>query len=133
MAQLHSRRIKDANYIASSTLAQAGVNSTAFDLEQVNGGLIENLLLEVAVPAVAGITDAKVLTFVLQDSADGTTFAAVDPGVSTTITAAGGVGTAAKTVDFPLPPNTRRYIRVAQTATATAGTFTGAFITSLLF
>jgi hypothetical protein len=133
MAQLHSRRIKDAAYITTATLAQAGVNSTAFDLEQVQGGLIEGIQLEVAVPSVAGIADTKVLTFVLQDSADGSSFAAVDPGVSTTITAASGAGTAAKTVEFPLPPNTRRYVRVAQTATATAGTFTGAFTASLLF
>lgn len=133
MSQLYSRRLKDAAFITTAVLAQAGVNSTGFDLEQVQGGLVEGILLEVAVPAVAGITDAKVLTFTLQDSADNSSWAAVDPGVSTSITAAGGLGTGAKTVEFPLPPNTRRYVRVAQTATATAGTFTGSFTASLLF
>jgi hypothetical protein len=133
MAQLHSRRLKDANFISSAVLAQAGVNSATFDLEQVAGGLIEELLLEVAVPAVPGISDTKVLTFQLQDSADGSSWAAVDPSISTTTTGASGTGTPAKTVEFPLPPNTRRYIRVAQTATATAGTFTLSFTVALLF
>ncbi len=133
MAQLHSRRNKDANFIATAVLAQAGVNSTGFDLEQVQGGLIEGIQLEVAVPAVAGISDTKVLTFTLQDSADNSNWAAVDPSVTTTVTGAGGTGTPAKTVEFPLPPNTRRYIRIAQTATATSGTFTGSVTVSLLF
>jgi len=131
--QLHSRRQKDANFISTVALAQAGSNSAAFDLDQVAGGLIEGLQLEVAIPAVAGISDTKVLTFTLQDSADNSSWAAVDSGVSTTITASGGAGTAAKTVEFPLPPNTRRYVRVAQTATATAGTFSGSGVYALLF
>lgn len=133
MAQLHSRRLKDATFIRTAVLAQAGVNTTAIDLEQVQGGIIEGIQLEVAIPAVAGISDTKVLTFTLQDSADGANWAAVDPSVSTTVTGASSAGTPAKTVEFPLPPNTRRYVRVAQTATATSGAFTGSFTVSLLF
>lgn len=129
----HSRRQKDANFITTAILAQAGVSSTGFDLGQVAGGLIEGVQLELIVPAVAGITDAKVLTFALSDSADGITYAAVDPAQSTTVTGASGTGTPAKTIGFALPANARRFVRIEQTATATAGTFTGSFTASLLF
>jgi hypothetical protein len=132
MAQLHSQRVKDATLITSVALAQAGANTPSIDLGQVAGGLVEGVQLEVSIPVVAGITDAKVLTFTLQDSADNSTFAALDPAVTTTVVAAGGAGTPAKTVDIRLPANTRRYVRIAQTATATSGTFSGSVTTALL-
>ena len=131
--QPHSRHQKDAQFISAVAIAQGGANSASFDLGQANGGVIEGVQIEVIIPAVPLLSDTKVLTFQLQDSADNVTFAAVDPSVSTTVTGAGGVGNAAKTVEFPIPPVTRRYVRVAQTATATAGTLTGNFTSSLLF
>jgi len=129
--QLHSRRLKDANFVTTKAMHTTLANSTAFDLEQVTGGLIENLLVEVISPAEASATDTKIATFTLEDSADNASFAAVDPKITTTVTAT-GAGLAAKTVEFPLPPNTRRYIRVAQTGN-TLGTLSGSFSVSLLF
>lgn len=129
-----SRNRKDAEFIATKANAAAGANSDAFDLEQAVGGDIEAIAVELALPAEAGLSDTKVLTFALQDSANGTDFATVDPcGTITTQTGAGGTGVAAKTVRFRLPVNTRRYIRVAQTVTATPGTLAGSFTVALLF
>ena len=128
--QLHSRRQKDATFIDSTPIHTTAATSATFDLGQVNGGLIENILVEV-VSSASVATTGKICTYTLQDSADGTTFAAVDPAVTTTITAASSA-LAAKTVEFPLPPNTRRYIRVAQTGD-TLGSVDGTFTVSLLF
>ena len=124
---------QDASFISTVAIAQGGANTASFDLEQVVGGDVEKVVFSLSAPAAAGITDAKVVTYALQDSADGTNWAAVDPAISTTQTAAGGAGIAAKEVRFRLPANTRRYVRIAQTMTATAGTVTGNMVAKLLF
>jgi len=129
----YSRNIRDAAKEVAAVLAQAGVNSDAIDLEQTRGGDVEGIVGQIEIPAVAGISDTKVLTFTLQDSADGSSWAAVDPSIVTTVTGASSAGTPAKDCRFRFPPNTRRYVRIAQTATATAGTFTGSFTFRLLF
>lgn len=133
MAFEFNRNQQDQNYVSTVAIAQAGAETASFDLEQAVGGDIERVVFELAAPAAAGITNAKVVTYALQDSADGTTFAAVDPAISTTQTAADGAGIAAKTVRFRVPANTRRYVRIAQTMTATAGTVTGSMVAKLLF
>lgn len=133
MAFEHSRNIVDLEKEVSVALAGAGANTPAIDLEQTIGGNIEGIVGQIEIPAVAGLTDAKVFSFVLQDSADGTNFAAVDPGVSTTTTGAGGGGSPAKDARFRFPPGTRRYVRIAQTVTATPGTVTGDLKFRLLF
>lgn len=133
MAFEYSRNIVDLDKEVSVALAGAGANTPAIDLEQTIGGNIEGIVGQIEIPAVAGLTDAKVFSFVLQDSADGTNFAAVDPGVSTTTTGAGGGGSPAKDARFRFPPGTRRYVRIAQTVTATPGTITGDLKFRLLF
>lgn len=130
MSRIHSRQLKDAEFIASKALHTTAAASNAFDLEQVNGGIIEGLQLEVASPA-SPATSGKICTYTLQDSADGITFADVDPNVRTTITAT-GAGLAAKTVEFPIPASTRRFIRVNQTGD-TLGSVAGSFVVALLF
>lgn len=135
MSTNYNRNLQDSNYVSSVTLLAAGANTASFDLEQIEGGDIEAVVFELAAPALATaqLTDAKVVTYTLQDSADGTSFAAVDPLITTTQTGAGGAGAAAKTVRFRLPANTRRYVRIAQTATATPGTLTANMVAKLLF
>ena len=132
MAFEFNRNQQDAAYTSSVAIAQGGANSAIFDLEQVIAGDIQDFVVEVAAPAASGITSTKVLTYTLQDSANGTDFAALDPSIATTQTATGS-GVAAKTIRFRTSPSTRRYIRIAQTSDATAGTFSGSFTTKLLF
>lgn len=133
MAYEFNRNQQDQNYVSTVTLLAAGANTAAFDLEQVVGGDIEDVVFGLDAPALltAQLTDGKIVTYTLQDSADGVTFAAVDPLITTTQTGAGGA--AAKTVRFRLPAGTRRYVRIAQTATATPGTLTAAMVAKLLF
>lgn len=133
MSFIYNRNLQDSNFISTVAIAQGGANTATFDLEQIVGGDIEKVVFELAAPTASGISDTKVVTYALQDSADGTTFAAVDPATSTTQTASGGAGIVAKTIRFRLPPNTRQYVRIAQTITATAGTVTGSMVAKLLF
>ena len=135
MAYEFNRNQQDQNYVSTVTLLAAGANTASFDLEQVVGGDIEDVVFGLDAPALltAQLTDGKVVTYTLQDSADGVTFAAVDPLITTTQTGAGGAGAAAKTVRFRLPAGTRRYVRIAQIATATPGTLTAAMVAKLLF
>lgn len=132
MAYEFNRNQQDLNYTSTVAIAQAGAETASFDLEQVVGGDIEEVVFELAAPTAAGITSGKVVTYALQDSADGSSWAAVDPGISTTQTADGS-GIAAKTVRFRLPAGTRRYVRIAQTMTASAGTVSGNMVAKLLF
>jgi hypothetical protein len=132
MAFEFNRNQQDQNYVSTVAIAQAGANTASFDLEQAVGGDIERVVFELAAPTAAGISSTKVVTYALQDSANGTDFTAVDPAISTTQTADGS-GIAAKTVRFRVPANTRRYVRIAQTMTATAGTVTGSMVAKLLF
>lgn len=130
-----NRNQQDKNYTSTVALAAGGATTASFDLEQIVGGDIEEVVFELAAPALttAALTDGKVVTYALHDSADGSSFLAVDPGISTTQTGAGGAGAAAKTVRFRLPANTRRFVRISQTATATPGTLAGSMVAKLLF
>lgn len=133
MAYEFNRNLTDANYVSTVAIAQGGANSATFDLEQSVGGDIESIVLEIAGPTAAGISDTKVITYTVKDSADGVTFAVLDPTIVTTQTGAGGAGITAKTVRVKLPPIARRYVRVEQTASATSGTFSGNMVVKLLF
>jgi hypothetical protein len=128
-----NRNIQDKNYTSTVAIAQAGANTAAFDLEQVVGGDIEQVVFSLSAPTAAGISDTKVVTYALQDSADGSSWAAVDPAISTTQTGASSAGIVAKEVRFRVPANTRRYVRIAQTMTASAGTVSGNMVAKLLF
>jgi hypothetical protein len=133
MAYEFNRNQQDKNYTSTVANAAAGSNSATFDLEQVVGGDIEEFVVELALPAEAGLSDTKVLTYTVKDSANGSSFTVLDPSLATTQTGAGGAGVAAKTVRFRLPPGARRYVRVEQTATATPGTLAGSYTLKLLF
>lgn len=133
MAYEFSRNQRDAaKYVTAANIA-AGVNTASIDLEQTIGGNIEGIVVEVVLPAEAGLSDTKALTYTFKDSADNSSFAAVEPTVVYAQTASGGTGFAAKTLRFRLPVSCRRYIRLEQTATATPGTLAGTFSLGLLF
>jgi hypothetical protein len=133
MAYEFNRNLQDNAYTSTVAIAQAGANTATFDLEQVIGGDVEKVVFELSGPTAAGIADTKVVTYTLKDSSDGITFAVLDPSIATTQTGAGGTGIVAKTVRFRLPPITKRYVRIEQTMTATAGTVTGNMVAKLLF
>jgi hypothetical protein len=92
--------------------AAANVTSEAIDLEQTIGGQVESVEFELEIEATTTLVDTKVATFKVYDSANNSSFAAIDPLISTTVTGAAGPVSAAKTVRFRLPSSARRYIAV---------------------
>lgn len=128
MAYEYNRNLRDKNYETTLTIDGtngASVSSSSFDLEQVTGGDIEAIAVEVAVPAVAGNTDtAESIDFKIQDSANNSSWADLDPTIAWSVAGVATTGSAATTKRFRLPPGTRRYIKLVQSETG--GGFTDA-------
>jgi hypothetical protein len=118
MSFLRSR--KDAALIKTTALPaqNANNNSASIDLGET---VPESVQLELSVPATPSLADGQTLTFAVQDSADDVTFAAVAGLSALVMTGAGGAGSAAASRVIALPPSVRRYVRINQAASATAG------------
>lgn len=136
MAFEYTRNIRDAAKVGILAIAAAGANASgaAIDLEQVIGGILENIQFEIAIPALPNLADTKNVTVTVMDSADGVTWTALDPSIVTKVTGAGGAGSAAKTVRFRLPPQARQYVGLNVATDAAGGDSTAKSITlSALF
>lgn len=131
MSYEHNRNLTDAAKTVTKALPAAAANNDtdAIDLEQAIGGDIENIAFEIAVPALPALVEDKTVTIKVQDSADGSSFADLDPAISTVITGGTGNGAAAKTVRFRLPPSARRYIRLNTAVLTGGGDNTGVSLT----
>lgn len=121
----------DANKVVVKALPAAAANhdTSAIDLEQEHGGLIEAIAFEIDVPALPDLADTKKLTITVKDSADGSSFAVVDPAITTVLTGAGGAGAAAKKVRFRLPPHARRYVALNLAVESAGGNNTAKSVT----
>ena len=135
-ALAQSRNLRDAEFTVTKALpaAAATAYTDALDLGQTKVQSLEAVEFEISVPALPALVEAKTLTVSVQDSADGTTFAAVDPAITTVITGGTGGGAAAKDVRFRLPSQTRRYVRLSLVVLTGGGDNTGVSATlSALF
>jgi len=136
MSFIYNRNLRDAakKGVLALPAAAANISGAGIDLEQANGGISDDVDFEIAIPALPNLADAKALTVTVQDSADGTTYAALDPSQVTTVTGASGAGSAAKTVRFRLPPQARRYVGLHLAVAASGGDSTAKSVTlSALF
>ena len=116
--------IRDTNLKVIKALpAAAATNYTdGIDLgDQAPGIKLDDWQLELAIPALPNLADAKTYTATIQDSADGVTYADLAVLAPTVLTGAGGVGAAAKTPLFPLPKDLRRWVRVKSVVQAAGG------------
>lgn len=132
---LYARNLRDDDFTKTKALPAANANAStdALDLGQAKVQSLEEVEFEISVPATASLVNTKVITFVVQDSADNSSFAAVDPAISTTVTG-GASGGAAKAVRFRLPSQTRRYVRVNAAIPSDGGANTAvSFTLSALF
>lgn len=119
-----STLIRDTNLLVSKALpAAAATNySDAIDLgDQAPGLKLKSWQIEVAIPALPSLVDAKTYTGTLQDSADNATFADVVVLAPIVLTGAGGAGAAAKTQLYPLPKDIRRYLRLKNVVLTAGG------------
>lgn len=123
--------MKDANLIQTKAIPAAGAsnNATAFDFDHAITEEFDIITIQVDIPALPALADTKTLTLTLQDSADNSSFTAVDPAISTTVTGAGGVGSAAKQLRLRLPKGVRRYVRFSQAVASAGGDSTALSVT----
>lgn len=129
------RAIKDATFVKAKALPAAGANNNTATFDLGPGGYVaEEIEVEIAIPTLADLEDDKTVTIKVQDSADDSSYATVDPLIQTSVVGAGGAGSAAKTVKFRLPAGVRRYIQFNQAVESAGGTLTAVSVTySLLF
>lgn len=131
-APTYARNLRDLDFEVSKALpaAAATAYTDSIDLGQSKIQSLEAIEFEISIPATPNLVDAKTITIAVQDSADDSTFAAVDPAISTVITGvATSQGGPAKTVRFRLPSQTRQYVRLATTVLNAGGDNTAKSVT----
>jgi len=119
-----ARHIQDALLRVVTALPAAAANndSDAIDLEQVSADTInEKFELQIKVPALPALVEAKKLTITVQDSADNESFAAVPELATLVITGESGNGADAAERTVRLPSTARRYIRINQAVESGGG------------
>lgn len=125
--------IIDANKQVVKAFPAAGANhnTTTIDLQHVQPGTPPHgTELIISVPAMAAHSDnSKSYTLQLQDSADDSSYANVDPAISTTVLGVTSTGTPAKEIRFPIPSTCRRYVQVYMSVQSAGPTLTGTSIT----
>jgi hypothetical protein len=135
--QVPNRRfLRDAGKTVTKALPAAGASNQSGTIDIGVGPFHpEELDVEISIPAMAAHSDTtKNVTITLQDSADDSSYADVDPAIVETLAGVSSTGTSAKVVVFRLPPGTRRYIQFTQAVTSGGPTLTGSSVTySLCF
>lgn len=92
----------------------------------------EKFSVRVTLPASASLANAQTITATIQTSSDGTNFS--DTNLITTLTGAGGIGSAGQTVVQALPKPYLQYVRSKMVATSgNDPSFDGMVILDLLF
>jgi hypothetical protein len=125
--------LKDALLIRTLALPAAGVNATSesIDLGQVPPNEFR-FEVEMELPALPSLADTKKATITLEDSADGTTFAAIPSLAALEVTGAGGAGAVAVNRRVRLPVDVRRYLRAKAAVEAAGGNNTAKSLTLAL-
>lgn len=126
------RNIQDAELNNSVALPAAGASASAasHNLGGANDPIVEAIDFEISVPATPDLVDAETLTFTVEDSADDSSFAAIEELATFVVTGDGGNGADATSRKVKLPGSTKQYVRVSAAVSASAGDNTGVSFTS---
>jgi hypothetical protein len=121
--QKYAANRRDVNLYKTKALPNGATSSSTdgIDLGHDNAGAAPLCELELVAPALAtgDLGDGATMTYVLQDSADNVTFAALETGqVAAVQTGAGGAGADGVTMRLGIPSTCRRYINVKATNSA---------------
>jgi hypothetical protein len=127
------RNLKDAELIRTLALPAAGADTATagIDLGQVPPNEFR-FEIELVLPALPSLADTKKVTVTLEDSADGSVFAAVVGLATLEVTGAGGAGAAAVTRRVRPPAHLRRYLRAKAAVEAAGGNSTDKTLTLAL-
>lgn len=110
-----TRTITDADLTVTTALpaAAADVDSDSIDFGAASIAALESVELEISIPATPDLTEDDTITLTIQDSADDSTFAAVEELEPLVVTgAAAAAGGAAATRKYRLPSSAKRYVNV---------------------
>lgn len=119
---------KDSNLSFVKALPNAGASNASDVIDLLNASPLTAYrlgYLSIGVPAMANHTNTSAtVTLIVQDSDVNTSanFANTVPLMQITVPGVGSTGSAAATVKVPFAPGQKRYVRVAQVATANATT-----------
>jgi hypothetical protein len=124
--------MRERQTIKTVALPAAGATASTAPLDfgtALPGPQGKGFELVVEVPALPSLANTKSATVTIQDSANGTDYAAI-PGVGTLVqTGAGGTGAAAASLRIHLPPVIRRYVRASIAVEADGGNNTARTLT----
>lgn len=131
-----TREIKDALKQVTQALPAANANgdSATLNLEQPNGGALENVEVEIYVPATTTLVHTKTLTFTVKHGVTAGSLAALSPQITAVITGKAGNGSDEARIRFRLPPGTKQFIAINAAVENGGGTNTAtSYTASLLF
>ena len=80
-----------------------------------------NLEVQLSVEACPNLVEAKTITFTFEDSADDSSYAAIEGSPTYVVTGGSGNGAAADAWSFNLPSHTRRYLKAKATVLTGGG------------
>ena len=117
---MHS--LKDTELTRTVALPAAGASASTDALDLMAVLQTEcHFEVEVSVPALANLAEAKTLTVTLEDSADGVTFAPVAGLAPLEVTGGSGGGASAASLRVRLPWAARRHLRATADVEAAGG------------
>lgn len=125
--------IRDTNLSVTKALPAAAATNYSDSIDLIDsapGIKMRNAQVEVAIPDVPALIDAKTITATLQDSADDSTFTDIPTLAPIVITGVDTPGADGVTRKFKLPEDVRRYIRLKQVVLTGGGDNTGVSTTT---
>ena len=130
----NTRLLTDKSFLSSASL-QTALNTTGFDFVQTTPyPTTEAVIFRLSTGTITtGLTGGVTGSFTYQDSADNSSYSNISKLAGYTIK---GTSLAATSQDVLLPPDVRRYVRVAAaftSASVTVTNYTGSISASVLF
>ena len=106
-----NRILKDAELIKTKALPAANANANCDSIE-LGAGFPAGVQVQLTVPALPALADAKTVTYTFQQSDDNATWVAIPELATVVSTGAGGAGCAAVDHRVSLPPSVKKYLNV---------------------
>lgn len=123
------RKILDISLRQALALPAANASAASAGVYLGTGPHLDKIEVDLNVPALPNLVDAKTATFTFKDSADGVTYAAIPELTTLVLTGAGGAGADAAQRTVRLPTSFRGWLRVDCAVQAAGGDNTAATAT----